>query len=631
MLSRMMNTLIPNTSRNRHLGMIAVLLPVLVLSLLTLQTIPNGSSHYYMIDVGETQIVLNEWGTLHATGYPLYVMSGNLFTEIMVGLGMSPVIAPAVVSLIWGMIALALLYRLLVHLSERVVVSAVVTLLFGLTRTVWVHNSIAEIYSFGLVILILLFIFALWRDEIPYLTTYPARIYWLAVIGGIGIAHHRAIAMTIPALLYATYPYWRVAGRKLLVVVPMSLLLGALGFVQYVYLYLRADAGADWVYGNPSTWEGFLDQFLGREANRFIGSIDSWDALRANFDLVNSVVLTDVFVSGVMVGIIGLVIGIFHQERVAQIQRPATTFALSGLVAYGFHVTVYSDVLSALILPITLSLVVGWVFCIDWVLTRKYTQSWELRYIFRGSLTVAVLLGGVMINDNLRFIDDLTRDETGLETIESLHDAPDDSTVMLAWGPRYFAASYAQRLDDDLAQITLVDHNADFAGIIASDTTLITPEYTFYTQSQAWWESRLGQPVYLHAVAPRLIEIATTPDIYDETSESDAIEPIDVQVTCTANDTILTVDWLVHTQPAEDLSVFVHLLDENGTLIAQDDHTHPVYGWRPLTTWQAGEVVRDVYRLPPFADNGMIRYGFYRVLDDGFENVLEFEVNACDA
>lgn len=38
---------------------------VAVLYLPTLQTTPNGGDHFYMADVGETQIVLNLWGPRH--------------------------------------------------------------------------------------------------------------------------------------------------------------------------------------------------------------------------------------------------------------------------------------------------------------------------------------------------------------------------------------------------------------------------------------------------------------------------------------------------------------------------------------------------------------------------------------
>src|SRR5690606_38677354 len=136
------------------IGLIATLIILCCVYRLTLQTIPNGSSHYFMIDVGETQVVLNHWGTLHATGYPLYVITGNLLTGIMVAAGISSVTAPALVSLLRGLMAIALIFALAHRLSGRVWLSAGVTILYGLSRTMWIHNIIAEIYSFTLLILV---------------------------------------------------------------------------------------------------------------------------------------------------------------------------------------------------------------------------------------------------------------------------------------------------------------------------------------------------------------------------------------------------------------------------------------------------------------------------------------------
>src|SRR5687768_7045911 len=155
---------------------------LLALYLPTLQTIPNGSDQYLMIDVGEAQIVLNTWGTLHATGYPLYVMSGNLLVMLFRAAGVSPAAASALVSLVWGLVALGLIYALALNLAETAanagkdktlpyrnivgVLAMLVTVLFGLTRTVWVHHVIAEVYTFGLMLLALLHLLALWRGEI---------------------------------------------------------------------------------------------------------------------------------------------------------------------------------------------------------------------------------------------------------------------------------------------------------------------------------------------------------------------------------------------------------------------------------------------------------------------------------
>ncbi len=158
-------------------------LPAFVLLLLgliylsTLQTIPNGSDHYFMIDVGEDQNVLNLWGTMHATGYPVYVMTGALLVTLMKALGIAAVTAPALVSLCWGLLALGLMYVLGLRLTRQPLAAACCVLLFGLTRTVWIHHSIAEIYTFGLLILLLLYAVALWPVK--------HRILWLALDRGL--------------------------------------------------------------------------------------------------------------------------------------------------------------------------------------------------------------------------------------------------------------------------------------------------------------------------------------------------------------------------------------------------------------------------------------------------------------
>ncbi|MBK8030142.1 MAG: DUF2723 domain-containing protein [Chloroflexi bacterium] len=341
---------------------------LLVVYVTSLQTIPNGSEHYFMMDVGETQVVLNTWGTLHATGYPLYVMSGNLTVAALRLIGVSPVTAPAVVSLIWMLAALGLIYVLMRHLTGRTVVPALVVLVYGLTRTVWIHAVIPEVYSYTLFLMALLLIIALWRGAVRW------RVLWLASIGGIGIGQHRAVAMFIPGLVYAAWADVRLGLRRPLTLIAAALL-GLAGLLPYGYLYLRAQAGGAWVYGDPGTLAGLWDQFTGKEASRFIGSITSLDGLIANFNLVNTVLLTDLTLPGVLLGLAGLVIGVRRRET----RRAALTLTLVGAVCYGFHVVAYTDVLSALILPVTLALAFGWLLLVDWILTSPPSPLSERR------------------------------------------------------------------------------------------------------------------------------------------------------------------------------------------------------------------------------------------------------------
>ncbi|MBN2392400.1 MAG: glycosyltransferase family 39 protein [Anaerolineae bacterium] len=58
----------------------------------------------------------------------------------------------------------------------------------------------------------------------------------------------------------------------------------------------------------------------------------------------------------------------------------------------------------------------------------------------------------------------------------------------------------------------------------------------------------------------------------------------------------LTLYWQAQSALDRDYTVFVHLLDEANTMLAQDDDP-PRAGWYPTSAWEAGDVVVDVRQL----------------------------------
>jgi hypothetical protein len=587
-------------------SLLIVLVPFAALLLIyasTLQTIPNGSEHYFMMDVGETQIVLNLWGTLHATGYPLYVMSGNLTTTALRWIGMSPVVAPSVVSLIWLLAALALIFALMRHISGRTLLPALIVLVYGLTRTVWIHGVIPEVYSLTLFLVALLLVIALWRGDVR------GRVLWLASLGGLGIGHHRAIAMLIPGLVYAAWDAVKPALRRPVTLIAAALL-GLAGLLPYTYLYLRAQAGAAWVYGEPGTLPGLWDQFMGKEAARFIGSITSLDGLIANISLVNNVLITDLTLPGALIGVLGLILGARRRET----RRPAVTLILTGAICYLFHVFAYTDVLSALILPVTLALAFGWLFALERVRALPL-------------IAAALLSAAILYAQNAPFIYALTHDPTGQETIERVQHLPPNATIMIPWGVHHTAVGFARDILGTRPDIRLVDHKADYAAIL-NGGRLFTLSDVFYNQPISWWQERIGQPIYLTAAAPYLVEIATQPrlTIVDALDGVDGVIALDRFLVCANGRYSLSVNWYTPTAPDRDLSVFVHAIDHVGNIVTADQSA-PVYGWRPLTTWTPRELISDHYPLPPVTDLQAVRFGLYEQLPSGeFRNTVEYEV-----
>ena len=585
--------------------------------LATLQTIPNGSSQPFMIDVGEAQIIVNEWGSLHATGYPLYVVSGNLLTTFAGWLGMGPFFSAAAVSTFWALLALALAYRLALRWTGQPWLAAGMVWLLGLTRDYWLHAVVAEIYTFTLLPLLLLFSLAESRKR------GRGRLYWLALLGGFAVFHHRAIALSLPALLAAVAiaPEWRDAlgaGRHALRRLAGSLLLGALGISQYLWLWLRARAGADWIYGQPGSLRGLWEQIRGAEAARYIGLPPSLSALWENFEAVNQALIASLTLPGILLGILGLVLALRLRKRFA------LPLALNALGPWLFHVFLYHDLLVALLLPIGLSLAFGWLYLGEavWAYGRGVLQV-------KVALVILVAAAAIFLTRrHLPHIQELTTDTTGLATIDEIAAAPRGATVMLAWGTRYFAAASAQLYLGRLEHITLADDKSDLAMAFAADE-LVTPEYTFFQHPPRWWAERLGQPVHLSAAAPRLVRISPAPRL--SRPATGALRATAADTICAGGHLSLTVAWQAGARnPEEDLSVFVKAYDAAGQWIAQGDQSAPVYGWRPLTSWLAGETIVDFYPLAVAPERvALIRYGLYRTTAPGeFEDTLSYEVDA---
>lgn len=94
-----------------------------------------------------------------------------------------------------------------------------------------------------------------------------------------------------------------------------------------------------------------------------------------------------------------------------------------------------------------------------------------------------------------------------------------------------------------------------------------------------------------------------------------AIKLLDVRLEHLDSDSMLVgLTWTTEERLDEDLVVFVHLLAEDGSLVAQHDGV-PVVGFRPTTSWQVGERLVDQHwvNLPEEIDldNTSLSIGLY--------------------
>jgi 4-amino-4-deoxy-L-arabinose transferase-like glycosyltransferase len=114
-------------------------------------------------------------------------------------------------------------------------------------------------------------------------------------------------------------------------------------------------------------------------------------------------------------------------------------------------------------------------------------------------------------------------------------------------------------------------------------------------------------PFYLPATAPRI------PDGMGETADfGQEISLQQWEMTATVEHLAITLYWQAQTRPQRNYTAFVHLLNEAGEVVAQQDR--PPAGY-PTGDWVSGEVVIDQYRvdLPPDLPSGdyWLQTGFY--------------------
>ena len=88
--------------------------------------------------------------------------------------------------------------------------------------------------------------------------------------------------------------------------------------------------------------------------------------------------------------------------------------------------------------------------------------------------------------------------------------------------------------------------------------------------------------------------------------------------------------WRADVAPNERLKIFVHLADESGSVVAQND-AEPQQGQAPTNSWQAGQTILDRYALAipahAAAGNYYLNVGLYRP-EDGWRSELPDGTNA---
>jgi len=591
-----------------------IVVAALMAYLPTLMTDISATDNSYFIDVGSNMNALAQWGTLHGSAYPLYSFTGAVFVSIFRNF-MPPAAAASLYSTLWGVAALLLLYVLLVEWRRDRVLALIATGVLGFSWAFWLFASYAEVYTLSAFIGVAALYCALKADR-----TREARwLYGLAVCAGLSVSHARAIALGLPApLLMALPALWGAARRRWTVAFKWLALAAAVGLLPYVYLLIRSLQGATWLWGDPSTPEGFWRLMFGAAYTALLtwpSTLDGWLELMG---FVGQVWLN--FISWPMAllgagGLLGLFVRRQWRYGLAFFLNTLGLFIIAMAEQASFPGELMDDI-PAMLIPVVVFFLMGFVFLFG-ELRRTSEGAW------RAGAAVGAVVCGLMCAVNQPMVARLTSDQTGRRIITDAQQFVRSGGFASApaffspWSGEFWALSYGRDVTGEITHFDLLPNRADLRQAAQRYGVIHTFEHTLYNRGLDWWRERLGK-VHLSSSGVKTLAIASQPPISDNDLPGTLasavpmgeapLELLDYRVTPLDNGQWqITLYWRALRRPDRDYSVFVQasdeaVIDSPDDIVAQADTRAPVHGWYPTTLWSPGEIVRDDHLIAPPID-----------------------------
>ncbi len=568
-------------------------------------------------DTFEFQVVAPTLGVAHPTGYPLYILSGKLFSLLPIG---SVAWRVNLTSACFAGAAVWVVYQLLRRLiagarvrpPHRALVALLAALALACSPVFWSQAVVAEVYALhNLFVAVIL----LWLVDMLARPPEPRQFYLLAFLLGLSFTHHLTTVLLLPAVGLALLLVgkrwgwgrlrvngWAAAGCLLL------------GLSFYLYIYFRWPMLHDGVW---MSWGAFWRYITGQQFGGAL-RLDAWYTDWTRYQIVGRLLREPFGWPGLALGAVGLAWLAVKRWRVALIT------AITWLAYVWYALNYYVPDLAVFLLPAHLVLAL-------WLGAGGVAV---LEGSIRGSVALGSRWGGV--------------------TDKPLAQAA--SVFLLAWGallPLGALWTHLPRVDQSgereqyrWGQRVLALPLAQDAAILADsvriaplyylqcvegrrpdlDMLVLADEATYRAELQA--RLAAGQTVYLARYLPGLeglyhlralgpltevgVAPLTAPPALDRALDvrfvSDAEEAIELLGLTgprpgPEGGTGVTLYWRATAPVRERYAVRLRLVDPQGQVWwdTTEGGRHPVNNYYPTPAWRPGEVVPDYHEVPPLA------------------------------
>ena len=582
----------------------------------------------------EFQVVLPALGIAHPSGYPLYTLLGKLFTLLL------PLRDPAgrinLLSALCAGAAVGVLYLLTRRFVGNRAAAIVTTVIFALSPGWWSQATIAEVYALhGLFVVLFLYLLLRWEETMmsrgrARANTRAARFQLpassdrylaaAALVCGLGMAHHRMIALLLPAAL--VFIFWTDPGllrqpRRWV----RPLILGLAPLLLYLYLPLRGQrvSSLDGTY--VPTLAGTLNWIMARSYGIFLTGNPF--GVQRSVSTIIALFLDQLGALTIVAAIIGLV-------SAWKFSRRRYVFLLLAMIAQIAFASFYKveDVIVFFLPALMLTCVwAAWglaplfdnmvLYAMN-AARRLRPAPWLRSLIVAGwvlSLTAVMLFEPV--RGALRPSPEQNRRATwefydnGQDMIASA--APGGQVIGLLGETtlvRYFRDVLGQRPD-----VGVVPADAEAARFAAVDAALAAGKPAYLTRDLPGAAGRYS----LDAAGPLIaVTLKATPASPPTGRSVGAGIMLVDAVTAVRHPHAgpvvrVTLTWAATEPIRDELKVSARLVDGAGKTVVQNDGV-PVHYTYPTTAWVPGERVLDTYdlALPTGAPQGP--YGILIIL-----------------
>ncbi len=587
-------------------------------------------------DGGEFQFVPWLPGIAHPTGYPLYVLTGWLFSHAL------PIGEVAwrlnFFSAVTGAAAVALVYLLSETLTGQIFPAAgtgarrmtaiVAAFSFAFGQTFWSQTIIAEVYSLhALFVAAILWatvrLFPAENDTVQTLTFRHGK--WLALLLGLSLTHHRTSVLLIPAVLLAL---WVSGWRRISPADVLKLLaLGASPAVLYLYLPLIAphvpyaqirlsDSRTLVLYQN--TIGGFFSHIMGGVFNADVRpAAIGFDRLAQSFGFLRQ-----------QFGWVGIALAAIGIVRLRKNPPLLVLTALGATSFWAFNLVYFIGDIYVLFIPVWLIFAL-WLAIGVLAIADVAAEKLVARKRARVAESPAFGAGFSNLNTRMRHLMQwlivsvgLLLPLTLLATRYSAVDQHQNTIAREAWQeiltadlpenaillsndrnelmPMWYFQLVENRRRDLLGLFPLITPAPDVQNVgRLLDTAFAGGRPVFFIKPMDGLGLKADfdpLPPLPHAQLVRATPANLTPAVSLARPVGDGLKIVGYTLTRAEDSLVVDVFWQAEKPLAENYTSFVHLVGADGTGITQSDH-RPGGEFYPSRLWQPGEILRDRHTL----------------------------------